>query len=711
MGRSRSEFVEGVWVRTTDFYHGATLATVIEETAEADAGLVIAKHGTAFLTNKLRRFEQASGISLFTRQNGDPGEFEVKEAFSKLVRSYFLTRADDLGQVGQDYRNLFRHVSEAGLAGEMIGYTEVFHAMARRADQIQRAREAGHLEADLETLLARSLGLDGPVGNARMSDRNIDTRTNQKENEPTTHARERSEQTTARGHSESGNLAAGPETTYSTVGRSGQSNSSNSEEGRSFLRGSEKGARRRGDFRIAKDVAETTKHTYAPGSELANVLQTLGKSNSVQFHELEPKQGAAVFVNYIAKGKAASTAGWQVFVYSADEYKGMRLFLAEDGSAGFALKPDGDLVSVFAHPDARNRPGGSPFTAMMALAIEQGAKKCDCFDGFLPNLYANFGFKPVSRQEWNQEFAPNGWRDKFGTPDVVYLIYQGGTRSSVLSRFGKFDFPLVEDLTASKSYEEAVAAQDAALEESSGGAYFSIIEEDAAFDRMNFEPESVPPDATYLSDVEVPQTLKSAGFHQIGKGRLWVNTRKGVTIFDPKTGEFSIAGTTVFTEGATVEFGDPIREYSDPPTTEDLQDNFRYITKTRIHDRTLWALDVHLDTHKTQIDGAGIKNIRLHLASRGKQATQDTANKIMLNRLDAINRGKIKATRHDLYFYTHELREQELMASFVGEPKSKFDDWTRYRLAHEKALLDYGLNPFTDAYEKIIYHPQAHRNL
>ena len=111
VGRSRSEFVEGVWVRTTDFYHGATLATVIEETAEADAGLVIAKHGTAFLTNKLRRFEQASGISLFTRQNGDPNEFEVKEAFSKLVRSYLLTRADDLGQVGQDYRNLFRHVS------------------------------------------------------------------------------------------------------------------------------------------------------------------------------------------------------------------------------------------------------------------------------------------------------------------------------------------------------------------------------------------------------------------------------------------------------------------------------------------------------------------------------------------------------------------------------------------------------------------------
>ena len=45
-------------------------------------------------------------------------------------------------------------------------------------------------------------------------------------------------------------------------------------------------------------------------------------------------------------------------------------------------------------------------------AVEQGARRLDCFDtgnGFLPRLYGRHGFQPVARVRWNDEYAPDDW--------------------------------------------------------------------------------------------------------------------------------------------------------------------------------------------------------------------------------------------------------------------------------------------------------------
>ena len=73
--------------------------------------------------------------------------------------------------------------------------------------------------------------------------------------------------------------------------------------------------------------------------------------------------------------------------------------------------------------------------------------------------------------------------------------------------------------------------------------------------------------------------------------------------------------------------------------------------------------------------------------------------------------GSIELTDYDLYFYTHELREKELMDSFTTIPRSEKEDQDRYLLAHEKALLEFGQDPFTEAFEKIIHHPSVHHKL
>lgn len=83
----------------------------------------------------------------------------------------------------------------------------------------------------------------------------------------------------------------------------------------------------------------------------------------------------------------------------------MDLYLSEDGQSGIAVKPNGDIVSVFA---GDNAPRGSGYTLML-LAIQNGGRQLDCFDTHLPDYYSLIGFKPVAKMKWNDEYIPEGW--------------------------------------------------------------------------------------------------------------------------------------------------------------------------------------------------------------------------------------------------------------------------------------------------------------
>lgn len=113
--------------------------------------------------------------------------------------------------------------------------------------------------------------------------------------------------------------------------------------------------------------------------------------------------------------KNGRKVGETVYRYPVTEYRDMQTFLSEDGRTGFAVKSDGDLVSVF-NVGRRGR-GESAVNA----GIAAGATKLDAFDedGFLPQKYAKFGFEEVGREPWDPEYAPEGWRG--GKPDVVYM--------------------------------------------------------------------------------------------------------------------------------------------------------------------------------------------------------------------------------------------------------------------------------------------------
>jgi hypothetical protein len=123
--------------------------------------------------------------------------------------------------------------------------------------------------------------------------------------------------------------------------------------------------------------------------------------------------------------------GASVYVYPEQDYRDMRLFLTEDGKAGFALKDSGeagvvDIVSVF--NTANNAHRGVSYS-MMRLAVEEGGNTLDAFDTFLPVLYSANGFRVISRAKWSDEFAPSGWsKEEYsdfnnGEPDVVFMAY------------------------------------------------------------------------------------------------------------------------------------------------------------------------------------------------------------------------------------------------------------------------------------------------
>ena len=129
-----------------------------------------------------------------------------------------------------------------------------------------------------------------------------------------------------------------------------------------------------------------------------------------------PEIFAAVLEN-ISKLKNPNTGrriGETVYTYA--DYTDMKVVLSDDNLSGFAIKPDGDLVSVFSAAFGQGRS-----KELLTQAISLGAKKLDCFDesGKLPSLYGSFGFQEVRRESWNPEYAPENWAGQ--TPDVVYM--------------------------------------------------------------------------------------------------------------------------------------------------------------------------------------------------------------------------------------------------------------------------------------------------
>ena len=207
--------------------------------------------------------------------------------------------------------------------------------------------------------------------------------------------------------------------------------------------------------RVKKDLGITFIAEWKAGLSLGNIFKANGIATPV-FYELAPndEKNATRFEDAITQSKQSSgSMGAAVYVYPASEYQGMRLFLAKDGKSGVAIKPDGDIVSVFSgkDPDRKTSTGNS----VMELAVAAGGTKLDAFDTILPGFYASHGFVATSRMSWDDTQTPAGWNKQDfaaynnGEPDVVMMVLDKAF-------MGRYD---IKDGKRFDDYDKAVAAQ------------------------------------------------------------------------------------------------------------------------------------------------------------------------------------------------------------------------------------------------------------
>lgn len=92
------------------------------------------------------------------------------------------------------------------------------------------------------------------------------------------------------------------------------------------------------------------------------------------------------------------------FDFDSDDVSRRDYWLTLDGRSGFAIDSDDTLLFVFSLERGRG-------SALVTKAVEEGARNLDCFDGYLPELYARHGFVETRREA--------NWTP--GEPDVVFM--------------------------------------------------------------------------------------------------------------------------------------------------------------------------------------------------------------------------------------------------------------------------------------------------
>jgi hypothetical protein len=187
--------------------------------------------------------------------------------------------------------------------------------------------------------------------------------------------------------------------------------------------------------------------------EREDIIKTEKHGPNLNIHHIsDPK----VFYRAICAAKGDNEHGAFVHSYEAEEYKDMKLFIVNAGAAGIAVKKDGDVISVFKNPDMARKDDIEKINKELLLtAIDNGGKKLDCFDGFLPELYSRFGFEPGCWIKFNDEFAPEGWDfERDGRPDILFMIHNGDTVETIKRKQAQGEYKKYAEIKEATPYVE-----------------------------------------------------------------------------------------------------------------------------------------------------------------------------------------------------------------------------------------------------------------
>ena len=163
------------------------------------------------------------------------------------------------------------------------------------------------------------------------------------------------------------------------------------------------------------------------------------------------------FYKAIEKAKAVNPHGAYVTQHTVEEYKNMpHLFLSLDETAGVAITEDNNIVSIFNGGEQRGL-----LKTLLPVAIESGGRKLDNYNSDrLSAMYELYGFVPISKVEFDRNYAPDDWNyERDGCPDVVFWIHNGDTAPQVVYNLGEY-LVCWDDVKPFPTYDDAMQYRD-----------------------------------------------------------------------------------------------------------------------------------------------------------------------------------------------------------------------------------------------------------
>lgn len=106
-----------------------------------------------------------------------------------------------------------------------------------------------------------------------------------------------------------------------------------------------------------------------------------------------------------------------------DNYDNCKCYLSNDGLCGFAIEPDGNLISVFSL-NPHDKKGF--LYAIKDFVKEQGATHLDAYASERQNLELIYrktlGFKTAAKMDYNIDFDHDGIAGNHGNPNIVFMV-------------------------------------------------------------------------------------------------------------------------------------------------------------------------------------------------------------------------------------------------------------------------------------------------
>ena len=197
---------------------------------------------------------------------------------------------------------------------------------------------------------------------------------------------------------------------------------------------------------------EMERRGYYPGSDNELILDN-GKGTSFRVYK---NVDAVTFRDMFEISRTYTRNGELVDLHDIEDteehgvgYKNTTNYLSEDGMSGFAIAPDGDLISVF---NANTSKKG--FLTAIGPIIKKDAKRLDCYvskNQNLQEMYSKkFGFKTASIMDWNADYDHDDIGINHDDPKVAFMV--NTSNEVVLKEFNKDQYDQAQAYQKEQAY-------------------------------------------------------------------------------------------------------------------------------------------------------------------------------------------------------------------------------------------------------------------